>query len=166
MAAPSRQSAAPVKTKAHLLIVEARFYDALADELLKGAVERIKAAGATYNRITVPGALEIPGTAAIALDIADDNDAPFDGVVALGTVIRGETYHFEIVANESSRGLMDLSVKRGIPVGNGILTVENEEQAWERAKVDNEDGDKGGGAVEAVLTVIRQTRAFAQSLEG
>jgi 6,7-dimethyl-8-ribityllumazine synthase len=164
MAVPSRQNAATVKTKAHLLIVEARFYDALADELLKGATNRIKAAGATYTKITVPGALEIPGTAVIALDIAEDEDAPFDGVVALGTIIRGETYHFEIVANESSRGLMDLSVRRGIPVGNGILTVENEEQAWERAKIDR--GDKGGGAVEAVLTVIRQTRAFAQSLEG
>lgn len=163
MAIPSRENAAPEKTKAHLLIVEARFYDALADELLKGAVERIKAAGATYTKITVPGALEIPGTAAIALDIAEDEDAPFDGVVALGTIIRGETYHFEIVANESSRGLMDLSVRRGIPVGNGILTVENEAQAWERARTG--EGDKGGGAVDAVLTVIRQTRAFAQSLE-
>lgn len=149
--------------RAHILIVEARFYEALADELLKGAVAQLKAAGATYTKITVPGALEIPGTAAIALDIAEDEDAPFDGVVGLGCIIRGETYHFEIVANESSRGLMDLSVKRAIPVGNGILTVENEEQAWERAKTDQ--GDKGGGAVEAVLAVIRQTRAFAKSLE-
>ena len=95
--------------------------------------------------------------------MAEDEDAPFDGVVALGCVIRGETYHFEIVAGESSRGLMDLSVRRAIPVGNGILTVENEEQAWARARVT--DGDKGGGAVEAVLTVIRETRAFASSLE-
>jgi 6,7-dimethyl-8-ribityllumazine synthase len=157
----SEKTADPVR--AHILIVEARFYDALADELLKGAVAQLKAAGATYTKMTVPGALEIPGTAAIALDIAEDEDAPFDGVVGLGCVIRGETYHFEIVANESSRGLMDLSVKRSIPVGNGILTVENEEQAWERAKTDK--GDKGGGAVEAVLAVIRQTRAFAKSLE-
>lgn len=163
MAAPSRQATAPAPTKAHLLVVEARFYDALADELLKGAVERIKAAGATYTRLTVPGALEIPGTAAIALDIAEDEDVPFDGVIALGCVIRGETFHFEIVAGESSRGLMDLSVRRAIPIGNGILTVENEEQAWERAKVDK--GNKGGDAAEAVLTVIRQTRALAQSLE-
>ena len=163
MAVQERRNAVTEPTRAHVLIVEARFYDALADELLKGAVARIKAAGATYTRITVPGALEIPGAAAMALDIADDNDAPFDGVVGLGTVIRGETYHFEIVANESSRGLMDLSVKRAIPVGNGILTVENEEQAWERARV--EKGDKGGGAVDAVLTLIRQMRGFERSLE-
>lgn len=163
MAVPKRRDEAAQPTRAHILIVEGRFYDELADELLRGAVNRIKQAGATYTRLTVPGALEIPGMAAIALDIAEDNDAPFDGVVGLGTIIRGETYHFEIVANESSRGLMDLSVKRGIPVGNGILTVENEEQAWERAKVDR--GDKGGGAVEAVLAVIRNARSFAASLE-
>jgi 6,7-dimethyl-8-ribityllumazine synthase len=163
MSVKQRSDKGPDPVRAHILIVEARFYEALGDELLKGAVAALKAAGATYSKITVPGALEIPGTAAIALDIAEDEDAPFDGVVGLGCIIRGETYHFEIVANESSRGLMDLSVKRSIPVGNGILTVENEEQAWERAKTDK--GDKGGGAVEAVLTVIRQTRAFAKSLE-
>ncbi len=163
MSVQQRSDKGSEPVRAHILIVEARFYDALADELLKGAVAQIKAAGATYTKLTVPGALEIPATAAIALDIAEDEDAPFDGVVGLGCIIRGETYHFEIVANESSRGLMDLSIKRGVPVGNGILTVENEEQAWERAKTDR--GDKGGGAVEAVLTVIRQTRAFAKSLE-
>lgn len=163
MAAQQRRDPVSEPTRAHILIVEARFYEALADELLKGAVAQLKAAGATYSKITVPGALEIPAAAAMALDIAEDEDAPFDGVVGLGCVIRGETYHFEIVANESSRGLMDLSVKRAIPVGNGILTVENEEQAWERAKADK--GDKGGGAVQAVLTLIRQTRSFAKSLE-
>lgn len=163
MSAQQRRDKGSDPVRAHILIVEARFYDALADELLKGAVAQLKAAGATYTKITVPGALEIPAAAAIALDIAEDEDAPFDGLVGLGCIIRGETYHFEIVANESSRGLMDLSIKRAMPVGNGILTVENEEQAWERAKTDK--GDKGGGAVEAVLTVIRQTRAFAKSLE-
>jgi 6,7-dimethyl-8-ribityllumazine synthase len=163
MAAQQRRDTSTEPTRAHILIVEARFYDALADELLKGAVARLKAAGATYTKITVPGALEIPAAAAMALDIAEDEDAPFDGVVGLGCVIRGETYHFEIVANESSRGLMDLSIKRAIPVGNGILTVENEEQAWERAKTDK--GDKGGGAVEAVLTLLRQVRSFAKTLE-
>lgn len=163
MSVQKRRDSASEPVRAHILLVEARFYDALADELLAGAIARIKAAGATYTKITVPGALEIPGAAAMAIDIAEDNDAPFDGIVGLGTVIRGETYHFEIVANESSRGLMDLSVKRGIPVGNGILTVENEEQAWVRARVN--DGDKGGGAVEAVLTLIRQMRAFTKSLE-
>ncbi len=150
-------------TRAHILVVEARFYDAISDELLKGAVAQLKAAGATYTKITVPGALEIPGAAAQALDIALDEDAPFDGVIGLGCVIRGETYHFEVVSNESTRGLMELSVRRSIPVGNGILTVENEEQAWERAKTDK--GDKGGGAAEAVLVQIRQMRAFARSLE-
>ena len=129
--------------------------------LLAGARAAIEAAGHSHETVTVPGALEVPG----AIVLAEETQR-YDAYVALGVVIRGETYHFEIVANESSRGLMDLSVRRGIPVGNGILTVENEEQAWERAKVDNKDGDKGGGAVEAVLTVIRQTRAFAQSLEG
>jgi 6,7-dimethyl-8-ribityllumazine synthase len=163
MAVPQRREAGSPPTRAHILIVEARFYEALADELLRGAEARLKAAGATYTKITVPGALEIPGTAAMVLDVAEDEDAPFDGVVALGCVIRGETYHFEIVANESSRGLMDLSVRRAIPVGNGILTVENEEQAWARARTG--EGDKGGGAVEAVLTVIRATRTFASSLE-
>jgi 6,7-dimethyl-8-ribityllumazine synthase len=163
MAAQQHRDTSTEPTRAHILIVEARFYDALADELLKGAVARLKAAGATYTKITVPGALEIPAAAAMALDIAEDEDAPFDGVVGLGCVIRGETYHFEIVANESSRGLMDLSIKRAIPVGNGILTVENEEQAWERAKTDK--GDKGGGAVEAVLTLLRQVRSFAKTLE-
>ena len=150
-------------TRAHILIVEARFYDAISDELLKGAVAQLKAAGATYTKITVPGALEIPGAAAQALDIALDEDEPFDGVIGLGCVIRGETYHFEVVSNESTRGLMELSVRRSVPVGNGILTVENEDQAWERAKTDK--SDKGGGAAEAVLVQIRQLRAFARSLE-
>jgi 6,7-dimethyl-8-ribityllumazine synthase len=167
MAVPQRRDAVSEPTRAHILIVEARFYEKLADELLKGAVAQLKAAGATYSKITVPGALEIPGAAAMALDVAEDEDAPFDAVVALGCVIRGETYHFEIVAGESARGLMDLSVRRSIPVGNGILTVENEDQAWERAKTENRDkgGDKGGGAVDPVLTLIRQMRTFSKSLE-
>jgi 6,7-dimethyl-8-ribityllumazine synthase len=149
-------------TRAHVLIVEARFYEAISDELLRGAEAQLAEAGATYTRITVPGALEIPGAASMALDVAEEEGREFDGVVALGCVIRGETYHFEIVANESSRGLMDLSVFRGIPVGNGILTVENEAQAWERAKTDH--GDKGGGAAEAVLSLIRMKRGLAAKL--
>ena len=137
--------------KARLLIVEARFHEALADALLAGAQAALDDAGATYDVITVPGALEIPGVISMAVDAADESGTYYDGFVALGVVIRGETYHFEIVANESSRGLMDLSVD-GIAVGNGILTVENEEQAWARAR--REEGDKGGFAARAALTMI------------
>jgi 6,7-dimethyl-8-ribityllumazine synthase len=143
---------------ATVLLVEARFYPHLNDMLLAGARAAIEAAGHKHETLTVPGALELPGAIALAA-----RSGRFCAFVALGVVIRGETYHFEIVANESSRGLMDLSVRRAIPVGNGILTVENEEQAWARARTG--EGDKGGGAVEAVLTVIRATRTFASSLE-
>ncbi len=159
-----RRDVATEPTRASILIVEARFYNELADELLRGAEAKIVEAGATCVRVTVPGALEIPAAVAIALDIAEAQGRPFDGVVALGTVIRGETYHFEIVAGESSRALMDLSVARRIPVGNGILTVENEEQAWVRAQV--AEGDKGGGAVEAALTLIRAKRKLPAMIGG
>ncbi|MGB3502322.1 MAG: 6,7-dimethyl-8-ribityllumazine synthase [Mesorhizobium sp.] len=138
--------------KAHLLIVEARYHDALADALLEGATAALDAAGATYDVITVPGALEIPGVVSMALDAALEGGTDYDGVVALGTVIRGDTYHFEIVANESSRALMDLSVDGAMAIGNGILTTENEEQAWARAR--RSEGDKGGFAARAALTMI------------
>lgn len=147
----SRAKSGSVSKGARILIVEARYYDGIADALLAGAVAALKAAGAAHDLITVPGALEIPAAAAIAFDAAKGRRA-YDGVVALGCVIRGETYHFEIVAGESSRALMDLSVNRKIPVGNGILTVENEKQAWVRARV--EEGDKGGDAVRAALALI------------
>ena len=137
--------------KTRLLIVEARFHEALADALLAGARAALDSAGATYDVITVPGALEIPGVISMAVDAADESGTYYDGFVALGAVIRGETYHFEIVANESSRGLMNLTID-GIAVGNGILTVENEEQAWARAR--REEGDKGGFAARAALTMI------------
>lgn len=132
-----------------LLIVEARFYDDLSDALLKGATTALEAAGASFDVVTVPGALEIPAAIAFTLD---DDGSDYDGYVALGCVIRGETYHFEIVANESSRALMTLSVEEELAIGNGILTVENEEQAWARADV--ERGDKGGFAARAALTMI------------
>ena len=137
--------------KTRLLIVEARFHEALADALLAGAKAALDDAGATCDVITVPGALEIPGVISMAVDAADESGTYYDGFVALGTVIRGETYHFEIVANESSRGLMNLTID-GIAVGNGILTTENEEQAWARAR--REEGDKGGFAARAALTMI------------
>jgi 6,7-dimethyl-8-ribityllumazine synthase len=139
--------------KIRILIVEARFYSDLADELLKGAIDAIEAYGAEYEVVTVPGALEIPGAIAIA-DEGGHRPAgrAFDGYVALGTVIRGETYHFEIVSDESARGLMDLAVGKRLAIGNGILTVEDEAQAWARAKAS--EGDKGGGAARAALTMV------------
>ncbi len=115
---------------ARVLIVEARFYDDIADELLRGAREALAGAQAVAEVLTVDGALEIPAAIAIALDGAAGVGNPYDAVVALGCVIRGETGHYDIVAGESARALMDLSVERRIPLGNGILTVENDAQAW------------------------------------
>lgn len=138
--------------KAHLLIVEARFHDDLADALLEGATAALEEAGATWDVVTVPGSLEIPAVISFALDGAAEGGTDYDGFVALGTVIRGDTYHFEIVANESSRALMDLSVQDALAIGNGILTTENEEQAWTRARL--REGDKGGFAARAALTMI------------
>ena len=139
----------------HLLIIEARFYDDMADALLEGATEALKAAGATWDLVTVPGALEIPAAIAMALDGADNGGVKYDGFVALGMVIRGETYHFDIVSNESSRALMDLAVSESLAIGNGILTVENDEQGWRRAKL-----DKGGFAAKAALTMIALKKKF------
>jgi len=145
-------------TGARILVVEARFYDELADALLDGALEAIKAAGATAEVLTVPGALEIPAAIAIAMDGAARRGAAFDGAVALGCVIRGETTHYDIVAGESCRALMDLSIQRQWAIGNGILTVENEAQAWARAR--KAEMDKGGGAALAALAVVRLKRRF------
>jgi len=131
---------------ARMLIVEARFYDHLADMLLAGAKAAIADAGHHVDVVTVPGALEIPGAVAMAAETGR-----WDAFVALGTVIRGETYHFEVVANESARGLMALTMD-GIPIGNGILTTENEEQALVRA--DRKQLDKGGGAAQAALAML------------
>jgi 6,7-dimethyl-8-ribityllumazine synthase len=138
--------------KAHLLIIEARYHDALADALLDGAQAALDAAGATYDVVTVPGALEIPAVIAFALDGAEEGGTDYDGFIALGVVMRGDTYHFDVVANESSRGLTDLSIEESLAIGNGILTVENEEQAWVRAR--RGEGDKGGFAARAALTMI------------
>jgi 6,7-dimethyl-8-ribityllumazine synthase len=136
-----------------ILIVEARFYDHIADELLAGARAALKAAGAESDVVTVPGALEIPGVIAMA---EEGGHRPagvrYDGYVALGCVIRGETYHFEIVSGESARGITDLAIGRRLAIGNGILTVETEAQALARAKAS--ELDKGGGAAKACLAVI------------
>jgi 6,7-dimethyl-8-ribityllumazine synthase len=140
-----------------VLIVEGRFYSDLSDELLSGATSAIEAFGAEYDVISVPGALEIPAVIALA---EEGGHRPagvrYDGYVALGCVIRGETYHFEIVSNESSRGLMDLAIGKRLAIGNGILTVEDEQQAWARARVS--EGDKGGGAARACLEVLSLKR--------
>jgi len=131
---------------AKVLIVEARFYAHLNDMLLDGARTALQEAGHDYEVVTVPGALEIP--AAIAMAVETGN---YDAFVALGVVIRGETYHFEVVSNESARAIMALTLD-GIPIGNGILTVENEAQAIVRA--DAEQLDKGGGAAKAALAML------------
>lgn len=146
---------------ARALIVEARFYDDLQDALLDGAVAELKAAGLTHDVITVPGALEIPAAVAIAVDAAAANGKPYDAVIALGCVIRGDTIHFEIVSQESSRALMDLAVARKLPLGNGILTVNNEDQAWARARAS--ELDKGGDAARAALATLRIKRRMARA---
>lgn len=140
--------------KPHLLIVEARFYDDLSDALLDGAVSALGAAGATFDRVTVPGALEIPAAIRFAANIHR-----YNGYVALGCVIRGETTHYDIVANESARGIMELTLQAHLAIGNGILTCENEEQAWARAR--KSELDKGGFAARAALDMIALKRKFA-----
>jgi 6,7-dimethyl-8-ribityllumazine synthase len=141
---------------ARVLVVEARFYDDIADALLAGATRALEAAGAAFDRVSVPGSLEVPPAIAIALDAADRASRPYDGAVALGCVIRGDTIHFEIVSMQSARALMDLSVARRFPIGNGILTVDNDAQAWTRARP--EEGDKGGDAARAALALVRLRR--------
>jgi 6,7-dimethyl-8-ribityllumazine synthase len=138
---------------ATILIVEARFYEHLNDLLLDGARAAIEAAGHAHETITVPGALEIPGAVALASE-----SGRYDGYVAIGVVIRGETYHFEIVAGESARGLMALSMD-GLAIGNGILTVENEAQALTRARPIEKD--KGGEAAKAALAMLALREKFA-----
>ena len=138
---------------AKILIVEARFYGALNDMLIAGAKAAIEAAGHEAEVLTVPGALEIPGAIALALE-----SEQYDGYVAIGVVIRGETYHFEIVAGESARAIMALTMD-GIAIGNGILTVENEEQAMVRA--DPAQKNKGGEAAEAALALLKLQERFA-----
>ena len=139
---------------AKFLIVEARFYAHLNDMLIAGARAALEEGGHKADVITVPGALEIPGAIAMAAE-----SGRYDGFVALGVVIRGETYHFEIVSNESARGIMALSMD-GIAIGNGILTVENEAQAIARA--DPGQGDKGGGAARAAIAMLEIAGTFRE----
>jgi 6,7-dimethyl-8-ribityllumazine synthase len=139
-----------------ILIVEARFYDDIADALLAGASKVLKQAGAEFDCVTVPGSLEIPAAIAIAVEAAKRDRRPYDGVVALGCVIRGDTIHFDIVSHQSARGLMEVSLARQLPIGNGILTVDNEAQAWLRARP--EEQDKGGDAARAALAMVELKR--------
>jgi len=153
-----KSTASVEQVRAHLLILEARFYGELCDEMCRGAIAAIERAGATWERMAVPGALEIPGAIAMAHETG-----LYHGYVALGCVMRGETTHYDIVSEESARGIMDLTLE-GLCIGNGILTCENEAQAWARAKVD--DMDKGGGAAEAALSMIRFSRLMGRKAAG
>ena len=149
---------------ARILIIDAPYYQDIADALLAGARAELEAAGATSNRIVVPGALEIPLALAQAAKAGvipgDAAQARYDGCVALGCVIRGETTHYDTVCNNANHWLMDIATRHAIPLGNAILTVETEAQAMERARGGRES--KGAGAVRACLTLIEHARAFAK----
>ena len=144
---------------ARILVVEARYYDDIADALLAGAMRVLDEADAKVERVSVPGSLEIPAAIAIALDAARRKRRPYDGVVALGCVIRGDTIHFEIVSQLSARGLMDIAVGRSTPLGNGIITVDTEAQALARARMTEQD--KGGDAARAALSLVALRRRLA-----
>ena len=141
----------------HVMVVEARFYPDIADELAKGAIAALEKAGATYERFAVPGVLEIPAAINMAIRAAIRvKRRPFDAYLALGCVIRGETTHYDIVCNESARGVQDLVVEHDLALGFGVLTVENDDQAWERARVNKKN--KGGEAADACLAMFELKR--------
>ena len=146
---------------ARILVVEARYYDDISDLLLRGTKRVLKDAQATFDLVTVPGALEIPAAIMIGLHAAAARERPYDGVVALGCVIRGETSHYDIVAGESARAIMDISIALDMPVGNGILTVDTDAQARARARQSGQD--KGGGAARAALTLVRLKRKLGKA---
>jgi 6,7-dimethyl-8-ribityllumazine synthase len=156
---PPRQSEEAPLPGARILLIEARFHESVSDELIAGAMARLTAAKVEVDHVRVPGSLEIPIAAAIALDAAARASRPYDGIVALGCVIRGETSHYDIVANESARALIDLAVSYCLPLGNGILTVDTEAQAFARAR--RAEGDKGGQAAAAALALVRLARERA-----
>ena len=160
MAAPRRESTRTARFDGEtFLIVEGRFYDDINDKLIAGAKAAFAAAGASADVVTMPGALEIPIAIAFALDNAEKAGKPYAGAIALGCIVRGETYHFEIVSNDSNRALIELAVARRLPFGNGILTVENDEQAEVRANPSK--GDKGGDAARACLALAALKRGAA-----
>ena len=166
MAAPKRKPSAkrqPASSpSARILVVEARFYNDIADALLAGCAKALDEARRQLDSVTVPGSLEIVPAIAIAVEAAEKQKKPYDGVVALGCVIQGETFHFDIVAMQSARALIDYSVAQRLPVGNGILTVDNEPQAWARARLT--EADKGGDAARAALALIALKRRARQAL--
>jgi 6,7-dimethyl-8-ribityllumazine synthase len=145
---------------ARILVVEARYYEDIADMLLRGAKRVLKDAGAAFDLVTVPGALEIPAAIMIGLHAATAREQPYAGVVALGCVIRGETSHYDIVAGESARAIMDISIALDMPMGNGILTVDTDAQA--RARARSTGDDKGAGAARAALTLVRLKRRLVR----
>jgi 6,7-dimethyl-8-ribityllumazine synthase len=153
-----KTSGAKKRALLRVLIVEARFYEHIADALLAGATRVLDEAGVQYDRLSVPGALEVPAAIAMAIDAPKAKRASYDGVVALGCVIQGETYHFELVSNESARGLMDLSLGRQLALGNGILTVDNETQALARSTADGRN--KGAAAARAALAMVALKRSL------
>ncbi|MEQ8652273.1 MAG: 6,7-dimethyl-8-ribityllumazine synthase [Kiloniellales bacterium] len=140
--------------QAQILIIEGRYYDGIVDALFEGAKAVLEAAGVSYERVEVPGAFEIP----VVISMAEASDQPYEGYIALGCVIRGETSHYDYVCQESARKLMDLAAERALPLGYGILTVENEAQAWARAKV--EEKNKGGEVAKACLRMIELQERF------
>ena len=148
------------REKTRILLVESRYYDGISAALLEGAMNALDEAGAEVERVTVPGSLEIPAAIAFALDAAQRRRQPYDGVVALGCVIRGDTLHFEIVAKDSARALTDLALAHRLPIGNGILTVDSESQAWARAAIT--EGNKGGEAARAALALVKLKRSLAR----
>ena len=163
MAGRSTGDAPASPIKAHLLVIEARYYEAIGKALLAGAIEEMKASGATWEVISVPGALEIPQALSLAynnglIPSTREQQADFDGAIVLGCVIRGETSHYETVCEQANLWLMETAIPASIPLGNAILTVENEAQAMARA----EGGRKGKGAdaVRACLSLVRHARAF------
>lgn len=144
----------------HIMIVEARFYTELADEMARGAIAELESVGATYERFAVAGAFELPVAIRIAIQATERGTLkrPFDGYLALGCVIRGETTHYDYVCGESARGLQDLALAHGAAIGYGVLTVENEAQAWARARVSEQN--KGGDVARACLGVIGLRQRF------
>jgi 6,7-dimethyl-8-ribityllumazine synthase len=140
-----------------ILVVESRFYDAISDALLEGATDALKAFGAEFDVVTVPGAFELPAAISYAEEAGHTaSGVRYDGFVALGCVIRGETTHYDYVCGESARGLMNLSVEKRLAIGYGVLTVEDEAQAWARARIS--EGDKGGFAARTCLDMIMLKR--------
>ena len=153
---PWKSTALEMTESRHILIVEGRFYPDVADALTSGAVAALEAAGASHERVTVPGAFEIPAAIGFAVD-----SGVYDGYLALGCVIRGETSHYDYVCAESARGLADLALRRGAALGYGILTCETHEQAMARAAADR--GNKGGAVAEACLSMIALARKFTKA---